>query len=59
MHRCEERRLRSVSSERKDTRTEYLEARKVYSKGVKKARRKFQFQKCMELEDQVGCPKKF
>ena len=31
MHRCEERWLRSVSSEQKDRRTEYLEARKVYS----------------------------
>ena len=39
--------------------SEYLQVRQAYSRGVKLAKRRFQAQKCSQLESNLGCPKTF
>ena len=40
-------------------RNEYLKVRQSYSKAVKKAKREFRYHKQMQLEAELGCPRKF
>ena len=42
-----------------NSRNDYLRARNLYAKAVKRAKRNFQSQKRRELESELSCPKKF
>ena len=60
MHRAEAAWLKNKgNSDQGESRNNYLRARNVYAKAVKKAKRDFQAQKRRELESELSCPKKF
>ena len=60
MHRTEKKWLKSEGEDRIKQHSEYRRMRQAYSRGVVKlAKRRFQAQKCSQLESNLGCPKKF
>ena len=61
MHKSEARWLKCTADDDRTAgyRNEYLQARQSYAKAVKKAKREFQYHKQIELEADLGCPRKF
>ena len=60
MHRAEADWLKKKgSSDQGNSRNDYLRARNMYAKAVKRAKRNLQLRKRRELESELSCPKKF